>query len=338
MPTWDFPRSVTSMRLMADLAVEYGVSLPGILAGTAVSREQLLDPDTVVSAEQELQLIRNLVSRLDQVPALGIRVGERYHFTAFGPLGFAFASSRTPLDALELAVRYFDLTFAFTRFRVDQQEGLRVVVVDEDVPAELQRFVVERDTAALITVVRDLFGVESLLEELQFRLPRPRQPELYESFFRVPLSYSAPANVAVLNRQGMARPMLQANELALSAAEKQCEVLLNRLVTRGGLAAKVRSFLAARTADMPTMERVADHLCVTTRTLRRRLQAETTTFAELRDEVRQALAEEYLLGLRLSVEQVAERLGYAEATSFINAFKHWHGVTPHQYRLRRTRS
>jgi AraC-like DNA-binding protein len=33
----------------------------------------------------------------------------------------------------------------------------------------------------------------------------------------------------------------------------------------------------------------------------------------------------------LSVEDVALRLGYAEATSFIAAFKRWTGITPARY-------
>jgi AraC-like DNA-binding protein len=35
----------------------------------------------------------------------------------------------------------------------------------------------------------------------------------------------------------------------------------------------------------------------------------------------------------VSIEQIAERLGYAEPTSFINAFKRWRGSTPHSFRL-----
>ena len=53
------------------------------------------------------------------------------------------------------------------------------------------------------------------------------------------------------------------------------------------------------------------------------------------DEVRQTLAEEWLSGSDLAVEHIAEMLGYAESTSFINAFKRWTEQTPHAYRLRK---
>ena len=57
---------------------------------------------------------------------------------------------------------------------------------------------------------------------------------------------------------------------------------------------------------------------------RRHLAAEGTTFRLLVDEVRGALAEE-MLSHRMSVAEVAERLGYAEVASFSHAFKRWKG-------------
>ena len=84
--------------------------------------------------------------------------------------------------------------------------------------------------------------------------------------------------------------------------------------------------------QMPDMEEVANGLHLTVRTLRRRLRKEGTSFAQLRDEVRMALAEALLAGPRLSMEQIAERLGYADATSFGNAFKRCRGRTPCSFR------
>ena len=62
---------------------------------------------------------------------------------------------------------------------------------------------------------------------------------------------------------------------------------------------------------------------------------ENTTFRDLADEVHRMLAEELLATGALSVEDVALRLGYAEATSFIAAFKRWTGTTPGAYRRAR---
>src|SRR5690606_15579388 len=145
--------------------------------------------------------------------------------------------------------------------------------------------------------------------------------------------FGAAANVAIFDRMQMERPLTQANEPARLMAMEQCRRLLDARKARGGLAHSVRSRLVTASARMPTMHNVANDLCMTSRALRRRLVDEGTSFAELRDEVRQTLADERLNGQRLSVAQVAERLGYAEPASFVNAFKRWHGTTPHASRL-----
>lgn len=334
--TWQFSRSITSMRLMAELAADQGMPLRESLAGTGLHERHLSDAEQVVSGEQELRMIRNLVQRLGHVNALGIAAGMRYHFTAFGALGFAIVSSRTPRSALDVGLQYFHLTFAFTRFIVtDSDSTTQVLIDDSDVPEDVAAFVVERDIAALITVTRDLYGHAPMLRQLSLRSVAPVDSKAYEQFFGIRPEFRAFANRVIFDRKHMEQPLLQANELARKAAIEQCRKLLDARKARSGLAAVVRSRLITASAQMPTMDSVAADLCVTPRTLRRRLLGESTSFAELRDEVRMTLADELLSVPKLSIEQIAERLGYAEPTSFINAFKRWHGNTPHAFRLAR---
>lgn len=336
MPQWNFQRNVTSMRLMAELAVAHGLTMRAALAGTDTDEQQLSDPEHLVSGEQELQLIRNLVNGLGNPPGLGIEAGQRYHFTAFGVLGFAIISSQTPRAALDVALQYFDLTFAFTRFRVEDRGSQTCVIVEDDgIPSDVRAFLIARDFSCFVTVMRDLFAFEPALAALRFAFPAPSDIGDYERFFRVRPEFSAAKTVAVLDRALFEQRMPLANDLALHAAREQCRKLLDARRLRPDLSSKVREMLAARAADMPDMETTARDLLMTTRTLRRRLLDEGTTYAELRDEVRQTLAEEYLDRPRMSIEQIAARLGYAEATSFINAFRRWSGHTPHAFRLAR---
>ena len=69
------------------------------------------------------------------------------------------------------------------------------------------------------------------------------------------------------------------------------------------------------------------------RSLHRHLAAEGTSFRQLLDEVREVLSEE-MLAHRMTIDEVAERLGYAEASSFVHAFKRWKGMSPRIYRQR----
>ncbi|HDI1583728.1 TPA: helix-turn-helix transcriptional regulator, partial [Acinetobacter baumannii] len=95
----------------------------------------------------------------------------------------------------------------------------------------------------------------------------------------------------------------------------------------------VQQQLMSIRGEMPSMDIVADRLHLNIRTLRRHLASEGMTFIQIREEVRQVLAEQYLALPKASVEQIAEWLGYAEPASFIHAYKRWHGKTPHAMRL-----
>ena len=339
MPSWDYNRAIDSMRIMTEMAVEFGIPESSMLAGTGIGVEHLQEPDVIVEAKQELQLISNLVEQLGHIPALGVIAGQRYHFNTFGALGFALVSSSTLFEALQIGLKYIQLTFAFCQFTLqDQGDVTHIGIDDTGVPDHLRQFVIERDVACFVTLQREIFRQITPLVHLDLAVSEPADTSPYGDFFGVVPGFDRPSNRLVLDSHQLMRRMPQASDLARRSAEKQCETLLDQRQKRAGLAAEVRQLLASRASSMPDMEEVASCLNTIPRTLRRRLERENTSFAALRDEVRQALAEEYLTVPRLSVEQVAERLGYASTTSFINAYKRWYSITPSTRRTQLTSS
>ena len=77
---------------------------------------------------------------------------------------------------------------------------------------------------------------------------------------------------------------------------------------------------------------VAEGLHVSERTLRRRLEDESTSFRTTFEEVRDLLAREYLARTELTVAEIAHLLDYSETVNFRRAFVRWNGLTPSQYR------
>jgi AraC-like DNA-binding protein len=333
MSQWEYERSTQSMRLMAEFGLEHGLAMSDILLGTEIHESDLANPACVVSGIQELRLIRNLIILLPHIPALGIKVGARYHATTFGVLGFAIVSSSSMRHALDLALQYFHLTFAFTKFIVTDSELETTILIDDSaVPEDVRQFIVERDAAALFTVQRD-FTTDTILLSLNISNTAPNHIEIYEALFGITPNFNMPYNSVVMDRQSMQRPLLLSNELTLHMAEAQCRLILDSRKTSNELSSKVRDTLMSTSGHMPIMTVVAASLHMTVRTLRRRLESEGTTFIQLRDEVRHALAEQYLALPHQTIDQISERLGYAEPTSFINAYKRWKGQTPHAFRL-----
>jgi len=330
---WAFERSVHSVRLMADFAVESGISYQTILEETGISQQQLLDPNMVVTGQQELQVIHNLVEQLGDRPTLGLDVGTRYHFTTFGPLGMALMSSASIREALDLALTYFSLTFAFTRFLVSEtDEGIRIEIEDEGVPPLVRQFIIERDAAALITVQRDLVQ-DNFCQYMAFAFQPKADVQPYIDLFGILPEFGAAKNFVLLDPHKVDQKLQMANDLILHTAEEQCRQILDRRQTQKKFINLVQQQLMRVRGEMPSMDMVADRLHLNARTLRRHLAQEGMTFIQIREEVRQVLAEQYLTLPKASIEQIAEWLGYAEPASFIHAYKRWHGKTPHAVRL-----
>ncbi|MFC7571361.1 helix-turn-helix transcriptional regulator [Klenkia terrae] len=82
-------------------------------------------------------------------------------------------------------------------------------------------------------------------------------------------------------------------------------------------------------------EEVAAELHVSVRTLRRMLEDDGTTFRAIVEQTREHLAEELLVTAGLSVEQVARRLGYTDASTFVHAFRRWKGISPGRWKERK---
>jgi AraC-like DNA-binding protein len=326
-PDWKLRRSVGSALLLTQFAARHGIALRDCMAGTGIAPASLDDPQGEIEARQELRLLHNIVPRLP--PGAALELGQLYHLTTYGIWGFALISSPTLRAAFSLGLRYFDLAFSYCHTHLEtNRDEARLVLDDGDIPADLRQFLVERDLAAMQTIQRELFSAPMPLRRLECRFPAPPYAAQFAELFGVQPRFGAARNVAVLDATLLARPLPQANPLTAQLCEQQCQELLARRRARGGIAGRVRDRLLRQPGLIASMETVAAELHMTSRTLRRRLDEEGTSYRALVDEVRFALAEEMLAGPRLSVEEVAARLGYAEASSFIHAFRRWTGRTP----------
>lgn len=322
-------RSTASVALLCQFGEEHGMARAACLRDTGLSEGQLADPLAEISAAQELQLVRNLVGHLGSGPGPGVLVGQRYHLTSYGIWGFGLVSSPSLRSAVELGITYLDLTFAFARIWLEESDGeARLRLDGSHLPEDVRVFLLERDAAAIATLQRELFDMPLPQRRVTFRHGAPADLAPYQQCFTVMPIFDAPLDMAAFDAALLDLPLPQANSHTRRLCEMQCRELLARRRARAGVAGQVREQLLADPTHMPGMEQVAAALHISSRTLRRQLAEQDTSFRALVDEVRQALAEEMLRAGGFGTEEIAARLGYAEVASFIHAFRRWAGVTP----------
>lgn len=112
--------------------------------------------------------------------------------------------------------------------------------------------------------------------------------------------------------------------------DQQLSLQQNRPLEK--LSEKVSAHLELFTAGFPAMAEVAAAFDIAERTFRRQLNTENSSFHALLDKVRFGKAQQLLSNGALSMEAIAQQLGYAESAAFIHAFQRWAGCTPAAFR------
>jgi AraC-like DNA-binding protein len=100
-----------------------------------------------------------------------------------------------------------------------------------------------------------------------------------------------------------------------------------------GVSARVLDALRQRVGSEDlSIDRIAEDVKLSKRTLQRRLQQQGANFAQLRDILRFHYSIKYLIDDNMSVDAVSKALDFSDRTSFTNAFKRWTSLSPSVFR------
>jgi len=145
------------------------------------------------------------------------------------------------------------------------------------------------------------------------------------------IAFDRPAHRLVFAASVLDQQLVSADTVATRLAIEQCERELAS-TSDGELAARIRAALEADPAT--TLPAVAKKLRLSSRTLKRRLAEQGTTFTAIRDDLRRQRALLLVDNRSLAIGEIALKLGYTELPNFTRAFRKWTGVTPIAYRER----
>ncbi len=156
--------------------------------------------------------------------------------------------------------------------------------------------------------------------------------------YQAPIRHGQPHIGFSFDVRWLALPVVQ-NEQSLREFLAQAPAnLFVRYRDSGSTSERIRRLLRRHLgSEMPSLDAVAVQLSSTPQTLRRRLRAEGRGYQQIKDELRRDAAIALLMQPGPSLIEVANRVGFSEASTFHRAFKGWTGVAPGEYRLARSR-
>lgn len=331
-----FEQRIYSPHTIAALVAELegqGVDPAGALDGTDLAAPQLSRHTTKVSYRQLDQVIRNAI-RLSNDPALALRAGQRMHVTTYGMYGYALLSSATPAEARDFAGRYIRVVGPVCDCTMSS-DGTTVFVAFQpmhwpDPTDSAHRFAVEFALSAHLTATRDHAGSDYAFSRVLLDYAPPPHADIYDRIFECPVEFHQ-VGCGYEHIEGD-RVVKLADPRTHAMAREMCEQLLDEINRTGGIAADIRRLLIEQPGRYPSIETIAEKLEMYPRALRRKLEAEGTSYRDLLAEVRMRLAIEYLRKTQMTNEEIAGRLGYSDAANFRHAFIRWTGKSPSDFR------
>ena len=325
-------RNITSVQIIVAYGVELGIDVNLLLQGSGLVSYQLTKHDMQVEDKQELHILKNLVMNTTSPFKVGMELGSRYHLTSYGIMGYALLASSTPRKAIELGLRFLDLTYVYSKIElieIDQDLSLRFSC---DIAGELGKLILARDMMGAAMIQREVFETGHLPINLQFTSPQPRSLSLdtMQQILGAEIQFDANYNGIVWVAKQMDLPLVKANAATAKICEQQCSQLLQQKQNWKPIERQVKDTLL-HLGLTASMQDIADHLFRTTRTLHRQLKQEQTSWRQVRDNVRIGIAEE-LLSTPMQLDEIADRLGFSDGANFSHSFKRCRNITPSQHR------
>jgi len=318
--------------LAAELASQ-GVSVKDLFTQTGVQPWQLGDAQARISHRQRLAIYRNartLAKRSD----IGLLAGARQRISDYGIYGYAMVSSSTFGEALRFSLEHIVMaapTVMQISFRVEDDtailRGHGVQSLGDMLPftAEFWR---SSMTALFSRVLEAPFPSKRML----FPFPAPTHWRNYNRIFNCPVEFEGASMEWHFDASVLAQPCPNANPITAQVCQQFCDRVMAERPGETGLVRQIRSACLNSSTKFPSAEEIAARLGLSLRTLHRRLALEGLSYQLILNDMRRSVATEFLSNTNLMIDQVAERVGFSDATSFRKAFRKWTGHSPTDYR------
>lgn len=293
------------------------------------------DPLAVITPEQQMRITERALD-LSGDPAFAFHTTHQmWQLVDMGLLGYAIMSAGTLLEAMKIAVSFWDLTGSPARVTVEENSGAIVLRLAPLFPMRdprLWRFVVEGNMGACYSAAKTLINKDLELERLDFSFPKPPHSDLYRRYFKCPLRFEQDEDMAVVPLSYLNNLTVSGNPLLAELCRNKCREMLERLPMHDEFVRAVRQGIMQNPAGAPLLSEIAKGLNVSPRGLQRRLRRNNTSFNQLHQEIRSELAKEYLTTTSLTIDQISDLIGFAETAAFRKSFRKWTGLTPTRFR------
>ncbi|MAG66795.1 MAG: AraC family transcriptional regulator [Pseudomonadales bacterium] len=317
---------------LIDLALGRGIDSHRLLRGSGLFYEDLLLPDTRLSAAQYLRLLDNARTLLDAADS-SFLLGQRLLPGHYGAASNLLLHADTLLQALERLASCRALLSPLLAPRLHLDDHHVYLYWRETFGlGRNRRFLLEAGMTAVTSLGRSLVG-QALPWEYQLGWAQPDYVEQYWVHMGERLRFEAPVSCMRLPREYVVRKPMAASAMLEQIAAQQTRQILQGLPASDSLSEAVFDHLYLEGGRRVGQEQVADHFMLSAATFKRRLQRDGTGFQSILDSVHAQRALELYQSRGYSHDQVAANLQVSDRTNFRRLLKRLTGKSPDSLRI-----
>lgn len=325
----------THIALLHDELAAAGLDSTTVLTAANLTLTDIRSEKTRVSLEQILATY-NAVSRATPEPTFAFQNGARRRMTYFGMYGFAMMSAPDLQTMVHFAVEAQSLAAHLLHVKVQQHSDQVAIIVDpyahRDIDTVLYRYLVEEHFGMVQSAFRDMTDGDFKPSALQATYAPHRSLSEIGRLFGIEPRFQQRANVFSFDASWLDAEPQFGNLIAHGSVRNTCTELLGELQRQEGVAREIGEALIASYGRIPEVDEIAGQIGMSERSLRRRLNAENTSYREICANVLSQIAMRYLRDTSLSVEHIASVIGFDNAANFRRAFRRWTGMSPIEFR------
>jgi AraC-like DNA-binding protein len=294
-----------------------------ILAGTGVTEAALADPTADISLFQQLRQIDNLNALAGEGWAFAHP--DLWSHASHGALGVAALTAPDLARAIEVIARFTGVRSPFVRMALRKSATAWTLHYSStlDLAPAQSRAIAEATFLGVRAVMTAVLGHPPEGMHWTFSEPAPTHAERARAALGGEITYGAQAAAVTISAANLPNASPFADASLHVRAVEELDAALRRQAQPFDLKARVERLLATMPSGRLDSPSVARALGVSRRTLVRRLSETGTGYRDLLDQELRGRARRLLDAGELSHAEIAERLGYAEATSFSRAYRRW---------------
>ncbi|KPW46453.1 AraC family transcriptional regulator [Pseudomonas syringae pv. antirrhini] len=311
------------------LLKDFGIQPSHVLRRAGLPEDLFSREGHGLTTEEYFRFWRSLEAEAGDV-MFPLRIVETVSVESFDPPLFAALCSTNLMQAVQRLAKYKQL-LAPMSLEVEVGNGGELTVlprwltVQMQVPFSLQ--VAEIAFYVRLARLATREPVKALRVALP-ELPPSAYSRRYEKFFGVPVQQGTAPSIT-FSAADMLRPFLTVNAGMWRVFEPDLRRRLSELDATSTTAERVRAvLLELLPSNAATIEKAAERLGMSKRTLQRRLEDEGENFRAMVNATRENLARHYLTNTKMSGGEIAFLLGFEDPNSFYRAFQDWTGQTP----------